>query len=243
MDHNMKIDIKILNELKRYNQINKYIMEQDAGAELPPPPADPTADPAAAIPPPPGGDPAAAIPPPADPLAAGTPPADPLAAGAEGGAIPEPIDVSSDPDVEKLDDKKENKKELEITDLVKAQKKIENRQEEYFDKLFNHIDKLESKLSEMDNIVNKLNDLESKVEKYRTKTPEEKLKLRSLDSGPFDQTLSQYFEDKEDEFDKLGRDEYILTKDEVEDYSPSDIKKSFRNFEDFDQPDNFKRIS
>ena len=243
MDNNMKIDIKILNELKRYNQINKYIMEQDAGAELPPPPADPTADPAAAIPPPPGGDPLAAGVPPTDPLAAGVPPTDPLAAGAEGGGISEPIDVSSDPDVEKLDDKKEDKKELEITDLVKAQKKIENRQEEYFDKLFNHIDKLENKLSEMDNIVNKLNDLESKVEKYRTKTPEEKLKLRSLDSGPFDQTLSQYFEDKEDEFDKLGRDEYILTKDEVEDYSPSDIKKSFRNFGDFDQPDNFKRIS
>lgn len=245
MDNNMKIDIKILNELKRYNQINKYIMEQDAGAELPPPPADPTADPAAAIPPPPGEDPAAAIPPPpgGDPAAAIPPPVDPLAAGAGGEAIPEPIDVSSDPDVEKLDDKKEDKKELEITDLVKSQKKIETRQEEYFEKLFNHIDKLENKLGEMDSIVNKLNDLESKVEKYRTKTPEEKLRLRSLDSGPFDQTLSQYFEDKEDEFDKLGRDEYILTKDEVEDYSPSDIKKSFRNFEDFDQPDNFKRIS
>ena len=95
----------------------------------------------------------------------------------------------------------------------------------------------------MDSIVNKLNDLESKVEKYRTKTPEEKLKLRTYDSGPFDQTLSQYFEDKEEDFDKLGRDEYILTKDEVEDYSPSDIKKSFRNFDDVDQPDNFKRIT
>ena len=232
----MNIDIKILNELKRYNQINRYITEQDAGAALPPPPVDPAADPAA-IPSPPV-DPMAAGGAPVDPMAAGGAPVDPMAAGGE---IPEPIDVPNDPDVEKIEDK-ENKKELEITDLVKAQKKIETRQEEYFEKLFNHIDKLENKLGEMDNIVNKLNDLESKVEKYRTKTPEEKLKLRSLDSGPFDQTLSQYFEDKEDEFDKLGRDEYILTKDEVEDYSPSDIKKSFRNFEDFDQPDNFKRI-
>ena len=246
----MNLDIKILNELKRYNQINRYIMEQDAGAELPPPPGgDPMAagapvDPMAA-----GGDPMAAGAP-VDPMAAGGDPmaagGDPMAAGgdpmAAGGVAPEPIDVPNDPDVEKLEDK-ENKKELEITDLVKAQKKIENRQEEYFDKLFNHIDKLENKLSEMDNIVNKLNDLESKVEKYRTKTPEEKLRLRSMDSGPFDQTLSQYFEDKEEDFEKLGRDEYILTKDEVEDYSPSDIKKSFRNFEEFDQPDNFKKIS
>lgn len=236
----MKIDVKILNELKRYNQINNYLMEQEAGAELPPPPGDPAAagapvDPLAA-------DPLAA---PADPMAA-TPPAD-AAAGAPAtpeAPIAEPIDISSDPDVEKVgDEKDENKKELEITDLVKSQKNIEDKQEEYFDQLFNHLSNLENKLGEMDNIVNKLNDLESKVEKYRTKSPEEKLELRSLDSGPFNQKLTDYFEDKEEDFEKLGRDEYILTQDEVEDYSPNEIKKSFRNFEDFDQPDNFKRIT
>jgi hypothetical protein len=84
--------------------------------------------------------------------------------------------------------------------------------------------------------------LEAKVEKYRTKTPEEKMKLRSLDSGPFDQTLSQYFDDNEEKFDKQGKDEYILTQDEVEDYSPSDVRKSFRDFENNKEPDNFKRI-
>ncbi len=95
----------------------------------------------------------------------------------------------------------------------------------------------------MDSIVNKLNDLEAKIEKYRTKSPEEKLELRSLDSGPFNQKLTDYFEDKEEDFEKLGRDEYILTKDEVEEFSPSDIKRSFRNFEE-DETDlnNFKRL-
>ena len=34
--------------------------------------------------------------------------------------------------------------------------------------------------------------------KLPDKTPEEKLELRSLDSGPFNQKLSDYFEDKED---------------------------------------------
>lgn len=236
----MKIDVKILNELKRYNQINKYLMEQEAGAELPPPPGDPAAG--GAIPPP--ADPAAggAIPPPADPMAAG---ADPMAAGAvPEPPIAEPVDISTDPDVEKVgEEKDENKKEVEITDLVKSQKNIEDKQEEYFDQLFSHLSNLENKLGEMDNIVNKLNDLEAKVEKYRTKSPEEKLELRSLDSGPFNQKLTDYFEDKEEDFEKLGRDEYILTQDEVEDYSPNEIKKSFRNFEDFDQPDNFKRIT
>lgn len=245
MDNDMKVDIKILNELRRYNQINKYILEQDAGAELPPPPADA----GAGLPPPPA-DAGAGLPPPADPMAAPAdpmaPPADPMAPPADpmaaGGEIPEPVDIENDPDVEKIGDDKKNKKEVEITDLVNSQKKLGDKQEEYFDQLFNHLSNLENKLGEMDNIVNKLNDLESKVEKYRTKSPQEKLELRSLDSGPFNQKLSQYFEDKEEDFEKQGRDEYILTQDEVEDYSPNDIKKSFRNFEDFNETDNFKKI-
>ena len=209
----MSVDRKIIEEINRYKSINKYIMEQDV-----PPPAEP------ALPPPPG-DPVAEVPPPADPVAAGVPPA---------GATPPPapVDTASDPDVEKIgDEKEEDKKELDITDLVKSQKNVEDKQEEYFNNLFKSLTDLEQKLSNMDMIVNKLNDLEAKVEKYRVKSPEEKMELRSLDSGPFNQKLSQYFEDKQDDFEKQGREEYILTKDEVEDFSPSEVKKSFRNFE------------
>ncbi len=233
----MKIDVKILNELRRYNSINKYITEQDAAA-LPPPPADDAA--AGALPPPPDAGAEGAIPPPD----AAAMPGAPVAPDAMGGGEPiaEPIDITSDPDVEKLDDKGKDNKELEITDLVKSQKNVEKKQEEYFEQLFGQLTSLEDRLGEMDNIVNKLNSLEAKVEKYRTKTPEEKMKLRSLDSGPFDQTLSQYFDDNEEKFDKQGKDEYILTQDEVEDYSPSDVRKSFRDFENNKEPDNFKRI-
>ena len=48
----MAIDKKILEEIKRHNSINNYIMEQ---GELPPPPAEaaPAPDAGAAIPPPP----------------------------------------------------------------------------------------------------------------------------------------------------------------------------------------------
>ena len=237
MDKNMKIDVKILNELRRYNSINKYITEQDAAA-LPPPPADDAA--AGALPPPPDAGAEGALPPPD----AAAMPGAPVAPDAMGGGEPiaEPIDITSDPDVEKLDDKGKDNKELEITDLVKSQKNVEKKQEEYFEQLFGQLTSLEDRLGEMDNIVNKLNSLEAKVEKYRTKTPEEKMKLRSLDSGPFDQTLSQYFDDNEEKFDKQGKDEYILTQDEVEDYSPSDVRKSFRDFENNKEPDNFKRI-
>jgi hypothetical protein len=83
----------------------------------------------------------------------------------------------------------------------------------------------------MDTIVNKLNSLEAKIEKYRIKTPEEKIQLRTLDSGPYNQKLSDFFEDKQDDFEKSGKDQYILTQDEVENYQPSEIKKSFRNLQ------------
>ena len=94
----------------------------------------------------------------------------------------------------------------------------------------------------MDSIVSKLNDLEMKVEKYRVKTPEEKLELRSLDSGPFNQKLSQFFEDKQDELEKKGKNEYVLTQDDVEEFSPNEIKKSFRDFEEEQKPSSFKEI-
>ena len=212
-----KIDNRILEEIARYNSINGYIMEQDA--TLPPPPGE---DPNA-LPPPPGGD-------------LGAMPADPNmgAPAPEAPAGPQPVDLATDPDVEKVDDEEKNgtTEEMDITDLVKSQKKIEEKPEEYFDNLFQHLDNLESKLGEMDGIMTKLNDLEMKIEKYREKTPQEKLELRSLDSGPFNQKLSQFFDDKEEDMEKSGKNEYILTQDEVQDYSPIEIKKTFRNFDD-----------
>ena len=210
----MKIDIKILEELKRYNSINSYINEQDAA--LPPNPDAPA----------PTGEELPLLPP-----APETPPT--------GGAStpPVPVDVKNDPDVEKLDGDSDKKEELDITDLVKSQKNVEEKQEEYFQNLFSQLTNLESKLSDMDTIVNKLNSLEEKIEKYRIKTPEEKIQLRTLDSGPYNQKLSDFFEDKQEDFEKSGKDQYILTQDEVENYQPSEIKKSFRNFQN-NEPNN-----
>lgn len=209
----MSLDKKILSEIQRYNSINKYIMEQDAevapalapeeGATPPPAPSDMTA-----------------TPPPA--------PAD---------ATPEPIDVANDPDVEKIDDSGESEEktdsesgteELDITDLVMAQKDIQTKQDTYFDNLFNQLNTLESRLGEMDAIMNKLNALESKIEKYREKTPQEKLELRSYDSYPFNQKLSQFFDDKQEEMEKTGKNDYVLTADEVTDINVNDIKDSFQ---------------
>jgi hypothetical protein len=223
----MKIDIKILNEINRYRSINNYINEQ----ELPPPPGD------VPPPPPPGGDappppppPSGDVPPP--PPASGTPP-----------PPPEPLDIENDPEVEKIDDGKKEKK-IKVTDLVKGQENVEKKQEGYFENLFNHLNDLEEKLSAMDQIIDKLNNIETKIEKYRVKSPEEKMELRSLDSGPFNQKLSQFFQEKEDEFEESGKEQYILTPTEIENYSQPEIKRSFSAFEDDEQNDvsGFKKI-
>ena len=208
------IDKKIISEIERYKSINKYIMEQEApepiepdlGALAPPPggPAAPPAPAAPGVPPPPGGE-----------------------------AEPQPIDVETDDEVTKIDDEGASEEgggeteELEITDLVDSQKNIETKQDEYFNNLFGQIQNLESKLAEMDQIVNKLNSLEAKIEKYREKTPEEKLELRTYDSYPFNQKLSDFFDDKQIEMEKTGKNDYVLTTDDIKDINPKDIRNSF----------------
>jgi hypothetical protein len=204
----MSLDKKILQEIQRYRSINNYIMEQDA----------------------------------IDDLTGGLPPAPEGAPTPEGApapeTTPEPIDVESDPDVEKIDnegnseekkdDKSSDSEELDITELVDAQKTIQTKQDDYFENLFNQLNTLEQKLGEMDTIMNKLNSLENKIEKYREKTPEEKLELRSYDSYPFNQKLSQFFDDKKEEMEKTGKNDYVLTPDDITDININDIKSSFQ---------------
>lgn len=214
MDKMGTIDKKILEELTRHKNINKYISEQEA--PLPPAPMeDPTALPPAAD--------TNTPPPPADMA----PPIEDM--------TPQPIDPKTDPDVEEVGQESDETEELDITDLVSSQKNIETKQEEYFQNLFNQLKTMEEKLSEMDNIMTSINNIEAKVEKYRPKTAQEKLELRTLDSGPFKQKLSDFFQDKQEEMEQSGKNEYVLTTDEVEDYSPSEIEDSFNNWEDQQQ--------
>jgi len=207
----MNIDKKILSEIQRYRSIDKYIMEQAA---------EPAPDDFAAL----------------TPDAGATPPPPP-----PGGEVATPIDIANDPDVEKIGDDGESEEtvedesgdsqELDITELVTAQKETQSKQDDYFENLFGQLSKLESRLGEMDGIMNKLNALENKIEKYREKTPQEKLELRSYDSYPFNQKLSQFFDDKSEEMEKTGKNEYVLTSDDVTDINVNDIKDSFRGGE------------
>ena len=205
----MSINKKIISEIERYKNIDSYISEQFDTAEPEATPAEEPTD---------------------------------MEMGADDkvSEIPEPVDVETDPDVEVVDDEKETTtddtteeggtEELEITDLVTAQKDIQSKQDEYMNTMFEKLSDLEGKLSSMDAIFDKINNLENKIEKYRQKSPEEKLQLRSLDSYPYNQKLTDFFQDKEEEFEKTGK-EYTLTTDDVENFSDAEIKNTFNKFE------------
>jgi len=207
----------LIQELKRHNSINSYIREQDELGVEPTAPEEPGVE-----------EPAPAAPEDTA-LGGSTPPeAEPMAEPGQ------PIDISSDPDVEEIGDEGEDidmggdgTEEIDITELVNSQKQIQDKQEEYMNSMMSKLEDLEQKLTQMDSIFQKINDLETTVEKYRPKSAEEKLQLRSLDSYPYNQKLSDFFLEKEPQFEKQGKQEYILKPEDVEDVDKTQIRKSF----------------
>lgn len=149
---------------------------------------------------------------------------------AEDGGVEDDLDMD-------LDTGGEDTTELDVTDLVSKQdetntelsdqKDILSKNTESLDDLMTKLSDLETQLSSMEDVATKISSLEDKLEEYRPRTPQEQIGLRKHDSGPYNRTLSDFFTDKEEVFDKTGKKQYILTKDEVEDYSDVDIQKSF----------------
>ena len=127
--------------------------------------------------------------------------------------------------------------EVDVTDLVDGQKELEEKFKsteekisqsvEKVDGVFSKLDDLEQKMGELDKLYNAIEDLGDKIEQAKPKTPEQKLELRSLDSYPYNQKLTDFFDDKEVEMDVTGKDEYVLTSDDVKNMSEKDVKDSF----------------
>ena len=218
------LEQKLMEELNRHRAINKYtqtmILEQDMGAD-------------AAVP---------AIPP-ADPLAAAPPvegaPADPLAAP--------PVDAAVAPPVEGAPaDAAGGTEEIDITDLVNMTKNIKNQLDtskdnnndviQKMDGVFSKLSDLEQKLAQMDSVMAKIDELGNRIEQVKPKTPQEKLEMRSLDSYPFNQHPQDFFSQKQHEMRQSGKNEYVLTKDEVESYGKEQIMKSFNPDQDDNEP-------
>lgn len=151
--------------------------------------------------------------------------------------------IDIDDETEGDEESTENVEGLDVTELVTITKETGEKAESLgqnieaqkgsIDSLMAKIDDLETKLNDMDNIVSSVEKLETKIEKYRIPTPQEKLNLRYLDSGPFTQKISDYWDDKQDEMAKQkDKHEYVLTQQDVDDYSDSEIKKSWVYDED-----------
>jgi hypothetical protein len=215
------LEKKLQEELNRYRAINKYgtkmIMEQDAPAldapvdDLPPAPDA-------------GGD----LPPLPD----------------AGGNMPPAPDAGGDmpPAPDAMDTE-----EIDITDLVNMTKNIKNDLENNktdnasvigkMDDVFTKLGDLEQKLAQMDAVMAKIDELGAKVEASKPKTGVEKLEMRSLDSYPFNEKPQEFFAHKQGEMAASGKNEYVLTKDEVNNY-PTDIIKT--SFNPDQQEDEFK---
>lgn len=217
------LEKKLLEEVKRFNAINKYgkkmIMEQEA------PPAE---DPLAVPPPPPAGDEMGGDVP-APPPAGDAAPTD--APPAEGIDTP-PMNDSMGGDTEEID----------ITDLVNMTKNIKNDLENNkqdnsavinkMDDVFTKLNDLESKLAQMDQVMAKIDQLGATVEANKPKTEVEKLEMRSLDSFPFNEKPQEFFAHKQGEMRASGKNEYILKKDDIENYPVDQIRTSFNQEEE-----------
>jgi hypothetical protein len=80
--------------------------------------------------------------------------------------------------------------------------------------------------------MSKIDQLGATVEANKPKTEVEKLEMRSLDSYPFNEKPQEFFAHKQGEMRASGKNEYVLTKDEVENYPVENIKTSFNSNEE-----------
>lgn len=195
-----KLEKKLLEEVARFKQINKYATKLMNEQEAPP------ADPAAA---------------PADPAAGGITPMP----GAE--LPPPPAEAPSEDTTEEID----------ITDLVNMTKSIKKDLDDSkgenqgvvskMDDVFTKLNDLEQKLANMDAVMAKIDQLGAKIEQVKEPTPQERLEMRSLDSYPFNQNPQEFFSQKQGEMRASGKNEYVLTKDDIQNYSQETIRDTF----------------
>jgi hypothetical protein len=100
------------------------------------------------------------------------------------------------------------------------------------DDVFSRLGELEQKLTQMDNILVKIDQLGSQIENIKEPTAVEKLEMRSLDSYPFNEKPQEFFAHKQSEMRASGKNEYVLTKGDVENYSQDEIEKTFNPLQD-----------
>jgi hypothetical protein len=215
------LEKKLLEEINRYKSINKnakslyVINEQEAGIPALPGPEEelPAPDPAAG-----------------------------MDTGMAAGAAMEPGPV--------MDSSTESTEEVDVTDLVNMTKNIKTELEQSknengdvirkMDDVFSKLNDLESKLSNMDSVLSMIDQLGAKIDAVKPQTPQEKLEMRSLDSYPFNEKPQEFFAHKQDEMRASGKNEYVLTKNDIQNYSKETLAKTFNPYDNDEQESRFQ---
>ena len=226
------LEKQLQEELNRFNNINKYV-KRLLNEQEPPLPADPNAAPPAGgdvPPPPPGGEMGA----PSPDLGTDTPPPP---GGEMGDETGDSMGDETSSEVTDNPEEDDTTEELDITDLVNMTKDIKKQIDaasdskindgQQMNNIFTKLSELEGKLADMDNIISKIDQLGVEVKEMKPKTPIEKLEMRSLDSYPFNKKPDEFFKEKQGEMRATGKNEYVLTKDDVENYGRGQIAKTF----------------
>ena len=152
---------------------------------------------------------------------------------AGGEELPEPEAMDEPlPEPEPMEDEVE----LDVTELVQGTEEAKassDRASQQIDILMSKFETLSQSLEKMTAINQKIDDLEHEIEK-RNPTPQERLEMQSLNSFPYSLKLTDYWSEKEGNYDAMGGqkedEEYVLTQDEVDrDYNAIEIKDSFVN--------------
>ena len=123
--------------------------------------------------------------------------------------------------------------ELDVTGFIKKSEDLTNKVDSQVQTMTKQIEDLTSKIQNMDQLLGKIQQVEDQIQAMKPPKPIETLKLRSLDSYPYNQSIDDYWKKKEIEIEKLRdfnrvdqNNEYVLTQDDVDNYSDIEIKNS-----------------
>ena len=122
--------------------------------------------------------------------------------------------------------------EIDVTQFVEKGTELTAKVDDQVKTMTQQIDNLTQKLSSMDQLINKIQGVEDEIRAMRPPKPIETLKLRSLDSYPYNQGIDDYWKQKEIEVEKLrdfnrvDNQEYVITNDDVNNFSDIEMKDS-----------------
>ena len=206
-----------------------------------------------------GGDPMGGMPPAPDAMGdqdpnGGMPGGNPMAGGADAGADPMAGGMPPESGPMEEEEPEEEDDVIDVQDLTDAQEEVNDKVNSVgrdLGRVDSRIDKLLGAIETLQGMFDKNNqeiaDLKKEFEK-RNPTQTEKLNLRSLDSYPFKIRPTDFWNDKAEEgrYDAYAdnreptTNEYVITNNDVDDFTEREIEDTFSIDADLDQ--NIKKI-